>query len=336
VPARARLVARAKHGGITLVVGAGISRSRHIPMWDDLAQLVWGEAFGDRPSPWTISDPGHSPREVPQFLPIIFELAYRKLGETAFLEVLRKHLYANARYPREDGTFKRSNESLAVISRLIVQEHKRDRRRRINAIITFNVDDLLEQGVSVVAGLRRWSFDSEIVRVYARGTHSDPVRALNRPVPLYHVHGFVPSNHVEQYGQYFDHMLVFTDAQYWSSSSTGQAFANRVISSALSEGCCIFLGLSMTDINILRWLALRTIERDRDVSAVQGRRFALRQEETINSGFDRHFWIRPQSNDPTGFMSEFLRLRGVDTVDIEGWDGRSFQGLIEQCFPAKG
>src|SRR5215468_3452489 len=59
-------------------------------------------------------------------------------------------------------------------------------------------------------------------------------------------------------------MPVFTDSQYWSTSATTTSFANRVMASALSEGQCVFIGLSMTDINLLRWLALRNLDRDRD------------------------------------------------------------------------
>ena len=85
---------------------------------------------------------------------------------------------------------------------------------------------------------------------------------------MYHIHGFVPSDRMLTYERHFDHMLVFTDIQYWLTSATTSSFSNRVITSALGEGHCIFVGLSMTDINLIRWLALRTSEKDRDLSRV--------------------------------------------------------------------
>jgi len=226
---RTRLVARAQRGGITLVIGAGVSLSRGVPNWESLAKLLWVQAFGKRRSPWETFDAARSPRQVPQFLPIIFELAYRELGETMFLEALRKNLYSKVRYPGDDQDFNRSNESLAVIARLIVQEYKRASNRRIDAIITLNADDLIEQAVNTVAGLSRPPPEREIVRVVARPTHSHLGGPLRRPIPVYHIHGFVPSNHTAHYGKYFDHMLVFTDTQYWSTSAAGSTFANRVI-----------------------------------------------------------------------------------------------------------
>jgi hypothetical protein len=333
VPSRRRIVGAAKRGGITLVVGAGVSLSRGVPNWEALAQRLWTAAFGRRRSPWQTSDEAHSPRHVPQFLPIIFELAYRKLGEKKFVAALQQHLYARVRYPADDRKFKQSDETLAVLARLLVQEYQRIGRRRVDAVITFNVDDLIEQAVATVSGVEAPSFQNQVVRVVARPTHAHLGGPLRRPIPVYHVHGFVPSNHVIRYGDHFDHLLVFTDTQYWATSANASTFANRILSSALSEGRCIFIGLSMTDINILRWLALRALERDRDRREAGEGKIGDRQAIFLEATFRRHFWVRPASNDPTGFVSEFLGLRGVDGVDIESWAGGDFRALIEACFP---
>ena len=332
---RASLINRARRGGITLVVGAGVSISRGVPDWESLAKRLWVEAFGKRRSPWQTPDAAHSPTRVPQFLPIIFELAYRKMGEVKFLETLNKNLYSKARYPGDDKGFKQSNESLAVIARLLLQEREeRESKRRIDAVITFNADDLIEQAVNAMAdfgGRRR--FRNPIVLPIARGTHSHLGQGdLRNTIPIYHIHGFVPSNHTVRYGKYYDHMLVFTDVQYWSLSVAASAFANRITASALSEGRCIFIGLSMTDINLLRWFAMRAIEKDRDFEAVRNAPGSRNQEMVFGAGFQRHFWIRPPSDDPTGFMSEFLSLRGVQSVAIDSWAGPDFQALMEKCF----
>ena len=339
IPARTRLAARAQSGGITLVVGAGVSLSRGVPDWESLAHRLWLSAFKGRLSPWKTSKEGLSPRQLPQFLPIIFELAYRELGEPAFLEALKSNLYSSkVRYPADDLVGMRtSNETLAVIARLIVQEYKRGSRRRIDAVITFNVDDLIEQAVHAVAGFgsKTPSPEEEVVRVVARATHSHLGGPTRRAIPVFHIHGFVPSNHRRHYLSHFDHMLVFTDTQYWSTSAGAATFANRVIASALGEGRCVFVGLSMTDINLLRWLALRTIEKDRDLSEVARAAYSPMQKDIIDRVFGRHFWIRTKKNDPTGFISEFLSLRGVESVEIKGWQDGSLRALIEESFPPK-
>lgn len=338
--ARTELIRASHRGGMTLVVGAGISMARGLPSWDALGQDLWREAFGRRRSPWNTASGKKSPREVPQFLPIVFELAHERLGAEAFLQILRQKLYQNARFPFRDPQFPKSPESLAVLARLIVQEFKRGRDRRIDAIVTLNADDLLEQAAFALVGGASFKLGREVVRVVARPTHS-PVRGDKfQPIRVYHIHGFLPSNIRTNYGakeglcfaDAFNHMLVFTDAQYWSTSATALAFANRVMLSVLSESRCVFIGLSMTDINLLRWLALRTLERDRDVNEVKRLGKGAIQAGIIERMFSRHFWIRPKTDDPTGFLSEFLAIRGIHSVEIKSWAGSYFQRLIEMCF----
>ena len=345
---RADLIRASSRGGITLVLGAGISVARGLPNWNSLAQDLWRKAFGRRKSPWDTAAEAKSPREVPQFLPIVFELAYEKLGAERFLAALRTKLYQKARFPIKDRKFSRSHESLAVLARLIVQEFRRGRERRIDSVITLNADDMFEQAAFALVGGASWKLGEEVVRVVARPTHSALRGDRFRPIPVYHIHGFLPSNIASNYGarsgrsgmtfaDSFDHMLVFTDAQYWSTSATALAFANRVMLSALSETRCVFIGLSMTDINLLRWLALRTLERDRDVREVRSLTGspAVIQVKWMKRMFDRHFWIRPASDDPTGFLSEFLAVRGIQSVELKNWTGVEFQRLIQKCFPKR-
>ena len=161
------LVDAIRQGGVTLVLGAGVSIPRGIPKWDKLAKAVWHRVFPSEPSPWTRASRGQSPKTMPQFLPIIFELAYRKLGEAKFIQVLQKCLYARARYPAQDRGFAKSKESLAVLARVIVKEHNRLQGRRIDAVITFNADDLIEQAVGVI----QTSKQNSAVLPVTRSTH---------------------------------------------------------------------------------------------------------------------------------------------------------------------
>jgi hypothetical protein len=329
--ARQELINAARDGGITLVLGAGVSMARGIPDWNCLAKTAWEDAFPNSPSPW-LSSGGPSPRSLPQFLPIIFERIYRERNEAGFVNLLRKHLYAKAKLPSQDPRFPKSNESLAVLARLLAAEHRRKGNRRIASIITFNADDLIEQAVERVAsaGVVR-----PIVRPIVRSTHVFTGQVSQPVIPVYHVHGFVSSRPETDDSR----MLVFTDSQYWSTSATSTSFANRVMASALSEGRCVFIGLSMTDINLLRWLALRNLDRDGDqlffeqATSIVVLKGSSNPSSWLDRHYRRHFWIRPPSTDPNAFLADFLSYRGIQTVDITSWHDSSLHELIRKCFP---
>ena len=331
-------------GGSVLVLGSGVSRSRGLPMWDELARRLWDSAFPERSSPWDEYSGNRSPRDVPQFLPIVFELALRHMGQARFTRGLRAALYESARFPAYDPNFAHSQESLAVIARLVGREFDRQGRRRIDSIVTLNADDLLEQAISVCQPRKRKRWVGKLVRVYSRsiGRLQGPPGLI--PIPIYHIHGFVPANRDGLYGlgphgawnskypRFFDHNLVFTDLQYWATTAAPHAFSNRVMTWCLNERRCLFIGLSMTDINVLRWLALLRQERDRD--ALEVMRFSDRgflRERGLSA--TTHIWLRAEGDDPTGFLSEFFATRGVKAVTFKSWEGPHFSRLIERAFP---
>src|SRR5262245_29765908 len=98
--ARARLIRASKRGGITLVIGAGVSLGRGVPDWGTLANRMWTEAFGNRRFPLA------NGVQLPQCLPITLELAQQRFpNEEAFLEALQRHLYSKVCYPDEDTNF---------------------------------------------------------------------------------------------------------------------------------------------------------------------------------------------------------------------------------------
>jgi SIR2-like domain len=367
---------------VTLVLGAGVSRSFGVPTWDELARRVFESAFPGRASPWDSSRSEISPRSVPQFLPIAFELAANELGPTRFLERLREIVYGGMAAGWVRG-LRSSTATLAVLARAILRQHAAGQARSLARVVTFNVDDLLEEAI-VRLKPRAAAYPLDVVaRPSDLGgtSRSDPGN-----VPVYHVHGYVPMVPLTRQGETaldrvfesarrsFDspeHMLVFSDLQYWRSTATPLSFANHVFSNALSDGHCLFIGLSMTDANILRWLALRRLELESDAEQralarllegsiglraldaeekARGRRSSERRlrelhvgreaslakmQRSVRSSLPRHFWIRPDSDDPSGFLSEFLRARGVLSVAIDGWGGGALDALLRRCFPQR-
>lgn len=353
---RAQLIDTTRKGSVTLVVGAGISQPYGIPNWEELAKRVWKRAFPRQASPW--KDSGKGPTQIlPQFLPMVFELAYRKLGAKEFVTNLCQCMYSSASDLSKAG-LETSRNSLAVLARLIVQESRLKEDRGITRVISLNADDRLERAIECLVAPFLSGKQKVIDAIRTPLDHPADGRG-EQPIPVYHLHGYIPDHfhiHIvslrdifkverffpKQYLRMYAHMLVFTDAQYWSSASSILSFANRTMGAAMHDSHCIFIGLSMTDINLLRWLALRQVEFDKAEeqflrawagNAESKSEIPFLDTTSVRKKLSRHFWIRPASDDPTGFLSKFLENRGVHSVEIASWEGPSFQKLIERCFP---
>jgi hypothetical protein len=146
---------------------------------------------------------------------------------------------------------------------------------------------------------------------------------------VYHVHGFLPRDRRRNGADF----LVFTDAQYWASVANPLALANRVFANALHDSHCVFVGLSMTDLNISRWLGLHAndVEQARlsdfdwsggtgGASLVLSLRRALR----------RHHWVR--TGERAGALLErHLLRRGVASVPVRDWE-RDFDRRLRAAF----
>jgi hypothetical protein len=307
-------------GSVTLVLGAGVSLGRGVPLWNEMARLVWQRAMGTELKP-----AGH-----PFELQFAFELAASALearprapasggdGASPFAQILRGAIYRSAR-PAD------ANDTLGTLAAVLRRDHART-DRRVTRVITFNVDDLLERAVHRDR-TSTWKA-RPIVWPVSRESHS-PRRAPHRPIPVYHVHGFLP-----RWPDSYPHApdtLVFTDAQYWRTVAHPTSFANRVMAHALHDSSCLFVGLSMTDVNLIRWLGMRSIAVEADRAA----QYAGDPEKIRSStrqSLQRHFWIRPDSDDPSGLVSAVLDRRGVASVPIDRWGSAAFRRLVLAAF----
>jgi hypothetical protein len=216
-------------------------------------------------------------------------------------------------------------------------------QRLIDQVITFNVDDLLEREVNAISR-RRTRLAQPVYR--ASAVRPLPVRGS---VAIYHLHGFVPLR-PEDYpyrmedGYFNDarppaESLVFTDEQYWRTVGRPAGFASRIFTNALS-GHCMFIGLSMTDLNIIRWLSTDAIERSDDFrAATAGWSEPTEAEQNLLEELLRHYWVtvgRPIDAPVSGeypreesfsvrVLRNTLARRGVEEIAIPSWDSPVFR-----------
>jgi hypothetical protein len=320
--ARRALVAACAADPVTLVLGAGVSMGYGLPSWPELARALWRDTFPSRPSP--LDGPEPLPTSA---LPIVFELCQRELGPGDFLLALERRLDALLRLPAREA-LRDGTDTLAVVARAIVAQYRRGEARRLRQVVTLNVDQLLEIAVALLRKRHETVLEPVGRTVTPPGSRIAARSRRATPIPVYHVHGIAHKVLAENYVNTF----VFTDAQYWASSTNHLSLANTVMASALFETRCVFVGLSMTDPNLLRWLALRAREFEADAKAPTNVGAPLRVD-LLDGRMQRHFWLRPDDADPTGYLTEFLRTRGVRAVPIDGWNSSGFAELMAACFP---
>lgn len=375
---------------MTLVLGAGVSASRGLPVWPELLRRTWQAVLEEDPHAADSASLERARRACereglpasfierldirrhPLELQLAFERIYdglrwsldddallKRLGlgrfrppalatseqRTAalFAAILRKVLYKSE--PRQPARRSMSSDTLDLVARAVKKNAMLpENERRIADVITFNVDDLLERQIN--AGCRRripWAVP------IARASALRPIPSP-RSIPIYHLHGFIPKD-ASAYPLYQEdgfitdappapESLVFTDEQYWRTVGNPTGFASRVFQSAL-RGRCVFVGLSMTDINILRWLANDAIERADDFRRLSTEWSGTETEFTIGEELRRHYWITTDSaadsTEPAGevapdLLTITLNRRGVRGIRIPSWSAKEFQDWWRRCF----
>jgi SIR2-like domain len=366
---------------VTLVLGAGVSRGRGLPLWSELLQEAW-KKVSDK-DPYSESNallfrarqvcaeagiPAEFIRRLDFYRhPLEYQLGFesifnqlrwskkRTVVETKlkrskreqaaaakflsneqrtseiFAALLRKILYRSQKN-NVSANF-RGNDTLSLVAQAVRRSALAPIGERIvTRVITFNVDDILEQNANGGGRL--------VARPVARST--DIVHLGDRKtIGIYHVHGFVPQD-PKRYPYYAQdgsiiadirlpiESLVFTDEQYWQTVGDPSGFAARVFSQALS-GICVFIGLSMTDINLLRWLAQYSTEVKRDF-----RSMAAGWTDSDNIEFNawregsRHYWITDQAFAKDAdfgmrVLKSVLHNRGVEIIRIPSWNSEEFR-----------
>ena len=349
-PERARLKRAVGERPVTFVLGAGVSRSLGVPDWRALTRLLWSKAHGaerlpsflrdehaalERTVEWAKKNEGDAfatrlclstvhPLADQMALELV-KLVLDEKDERAFAAHIRSALYPkSARAPGPGDT-------LGVLARLLVAEQTAARRRVVR-VITLNADDHLEtaanRGHSALRDPVLWPIARESGHPRAsNGAGGKP------PIPVYHVHGFLPREGSAPKWRDAPDTLVFTDSEYWATVASPLSFANRVFAQALHDSSCVFVGVSMTDVNLIRWLGARynaICDDKREQARTVGSR--ERREKTrgsMRAALARHFWIRP--SDPERVVGDLLRERGVTSVPIEHW-GQPFERLVFECF----
>ena len=219
-----------KAGQNAFIIGAGISKSAGMPLWDELLTKLLQKATGR----CSISEMrnikevcGQSPIIEGQY--ILSDIEEKKLTEYVS-EVLNSY----------------TPQKFETIDEIV--EHIQ--KRRIDCILTYNYDDLLETRLDVLNAKYEGKDKVETYTIYGNN------RTVGKYFPIYHLHGFCPINKAH----YYFATPKITEVQYHQMYNQPYHWSNVTLLHTLNTKTCFFMGLSMTDPNLRRILDLYASE----------------------------------------------------------------------------
>lgn len=211
-----------------LFLGSGVSISAKMPSWNTLLNNLMGEVKmlkGDSLKAFTelnshiYSECGDSNLIMARYLEAAIKLSDK---DANFMNLIKKNLYSE----------EHSSDLLTDLALVV-------KARKVDEVITYNFDDILEQGL-VNNGLKESKHFTSIARDAEVTDHNN--------LPIYHVHGIIP-----EHGNAAD-TVVFSEAEYHERYRNAYHWSNIEQLHALMRKHCFFVGLSMQDPNLRRLL----------------------------------------------------------------------------------
>jgi len=225
---------------IALITGAGISYG-FTPLWDDLIDGILNDCIelhlGRHSCNYQNID------DIKTWLKqlSVYDQAHfiKNVLKDQYLYLLHSHLYgifSEAKF--EDDTV------LLSVAKLCCNP-------RIKAVITYNWDNLLEEQLDHLAQTSALSTNYRSFHSI-HGKHLIPTE--DGQLPIYHVHGYIPR--VSPYLSSYESDIVFSLEEYNLFSANLHSWQSIAQLYYLQNYICLFIGTSLTDMNMLRLLSL--------------------------------------------------------------------------------
>lgn len=218
-------------GKNTLFLGAGVSSSAGLPSWDTLLHSMIEQ---------------YSQNENSEF-------NSEKLDRDCDNSSIIKGRYIKMLYNNNDHAFVASIKNALTVSTkdslLVKNIGKVIKNKKINQIITYNYDDLIENELY----LEGMDFTSI----------SKSERLIGNSLPIYHVHGYIPI--IREGIKYNPYDVRLSEDSYHEIYKDSYHWSNVIQLYALNNSTCFFIGLSMKDPNLRRLLDISTKRGDESI-----------------------------------------------------------------------
>lgn len=286
---------------LVLFLGAGVSKEAGIREWGDLISdlrvLMIKRILEKNEIEITEQETNfllHKMKEINNHSPLL-QVAFIKaaLGEE-FEKNISKLLYKSI---VNDGESKLLNS----ISKLSLPKRN---AIGIQAVVTYNFDDLLEHSFN--------KYNIEYQSLYSEFDYPSSDK-----LGIYHVHGFLPRN-PENYEQLAEGLLVFSEDGYHNLYNDPYSWTNITQLNFLRENTALMIGLSLTDPNLRRLLAIsnRKNKLKRHYAIMKKENFTYDyNEKEVNPKILNSFNII--NND---LQEKFFEQLGINIIWVEEFD----------------
>lgn len=193
-----------------------------------------------------------------------------------------------------------------ALAKFIVEDCTQDNRP--NAILSFNAEPLLYALIN--SFLRERVLGQEYKESEVLDLMTTSIASHDKhKIPYYFCHGSLLS-YVARSGDKRLHAaskLVFLENQYLQMSNSTFSWQSSTFLSQCTNSVLIFVGVSLSDPNMRKWLSWVQTERNVDIN------------ETVNS--TQHFWINKKPQDETimTWMEAAVYHLGVRIIWINEW-----------------
>lgn len=292
-----------KRDELVLFLGAGVSKAAGINDWNDMISDLLVLMIKNKFSNNSIAI---NKSETDLFLKEMKKLNENSpLLQAAFIKAGLGNLFekevSNLLYKNINNDTKGTSKLLKSIAKLCLP---RRNGIGVQAVVTYNFDDLLEVNLD--------KFNIEYHSLYNEMDYTAPDK-----LGVYHVHGFLP-RYTDEYEQLSESLLVFSEDGYHSLYNDPYSWANITQLNFLRENTTLMIGLSLTDPNLRRLLAIS----NRKTKTTKHYAFMKRYDFSIPSdnGDIRVNIIQAFNTVNNELQEKFFEQLGIKVIWVEKYD----------------
>jgi hypothetical protein len=211
-----------------------------------------------------------------------------------------------------------SDSALAPYSTSAHAQYEVEANVKVGGILTTNYDNLVE-------GAFHTKYRRKLLKPVGRAGSADAVRD-RRVIPVYHIHGYIGYREVDDdEGRVRGPHIVIAEDDYFDVFYDPLGFGNYVAMDFLRRFPCLFIGCSMADKNLRRFLF--HLARDEARDAAERDKFAILQtvgkaEEELTDAILLSYgvetvWVREFDEITEILRGVYTAVPGVEPAD---WD----------------